>query len=86
MPLRSDIVGVVLAGGASSRMGVDKAILPLGGAPIITYAARALSDVFADVIVSSGGEKRYSFLFSRTPAHSAEFMLRSCMRETDLFL
>ena len=62
MPLRSDIVGVVLAGGASSRMGVDKAILPLGGAPIITYAARALSDVFADVIVSSGGEKRYSFL------------------------
>ncbi len=62
MPLRSDIVGVVLAGGASSRMGVDKAILPLGGAPIITYAPKALSDVFSDVIVSSGGEKRYSFL------------------------
>ena len=62
MPLRSDIIGVVLAGGASSRMGTDKALLPLGGAPIITYAAKALSSVFSEVVVSSGSGKRYAFL------------------------
>jgi molybdopterin-guanine dinucleotide biosynthesis protein A len=62
MPLRSDIVGVVLAGGSSSRMGTDKALLPLAGAPIITYAARSLSEVCSEVIVASGDQGRYSFL------------------------
>lgn len=62
MPLRSDIVGVVLAGGSSSRMGADKALLPLAGAPIITYAARTLCEVFSEVVVSVGTQERYSFL------------------------
>lgn len=62
MLIRNDIVGVVLAGGSSSRMGADKALLPLGGAPLITRGADALSAVFSEVLVSSGAVKRYAFL------------------------
>ena len=62
MPLRSDIVGVVLAGGVSSRMGADKALLPLGGTPIIKHVADVLSSVFSEVMVSSGAGHRYAFL------------------------
>jgi molybdopterin-guanine dinucleotide biosynthesis protein A len=62
MPLRKDVMGAILAGGTSSRMGSDKATLLLGGVPLIAYAAHTLTSVFSDVVVSSGKAPRYSFL------------------------
>jgi molybdopterin-guanine dinucleotide biosynthesis protein A len=58
-PLSAEPVGIVLAGGASSRMGRDKARLTLPGAPagstLPTLAARRLAEVCAEVAVADGG-------------------------------
>jgi molybdopterin-guanine dinucleotide biosynthesis protein A len=62
MNRRADIVGAILAGGGSSRMGADKATMPVNGIPMITHVAGTLSQVFAEVIVLAGREARYPFL------------------------
>lgn len=48
-----DIEGFILAGGASSRMGTDKAQLRLGGRTLVESTARALSQVAVRVRVVS---------------------------------
>jgi len=55
------ITGVVLAGGRSTRMGWDKALLKLNGKPLIQHVAEALHAVFDDVIVSAN-RADYDFL------------------------
>ncbi|HUG83647.1 MAG TPA: molybdenum cofactor guanylyltransferase [Euzebya sp.] len=46
--------GVVLAGGASRRMGRDKAVLPFEGQRLIDRAVGRLQQVAEDVVVASG--------------------------------
>lgn len=50
--------GVVLAGGASSRMGTDKAFVahPGSGEPLASVARRALADAGAAELLSVGGD------------------------------
>jgi molybdopterin-guanine dinucleotide biosynthesis protein A len=60
--LQSDIVGAVMAGGKSSRMGTEKALLPLGGRPMISHVISALSEVFSQVIVCGADPAKYGFL------------------------
>jgi molybdopterin-guanine dinucleotide biosynthesis protein A len=48
-------VGIVLAGGASSRMGRDKARLALAEGTLPALAARRLAAVCAEVAVADGG-------------------------------
>jgi molybdopterin-guanine dinucleotide biosynthesis protein A len=62
MSKRSDVLGAILAGGKSSRMGMEKALLPLKGRPMIQYVADALSSRFNEVVVVGGGKDKYSFL------------------------
>lgn len=57
--LELDAWGVVFCGGASRRMGRDKAGLFLAGSTLIDRAVRALASVSARVILASGAEPRY---------------------------
>src|SRR5215217_3864070 len=51
------VSGVVLAAGASTRMGAPKLLLPLGGEPIIRRTVRAVTDAGVDdVLVVLGYE------------------------------
>lgn len=48
--------GVVLAGGRSSRMGAPKALLDLGGEPMIRRVARALEAACDEIVLVLGAE------------------------------
>lgn len=52
-PFPEEIGGYVLAGGKSSRMGTDKALLELGGTPLVRHAVKKLQRVCMDVRVLS---------------------------------
>jgi len=48
-------VGVVVAGGASSRFGSDKALARLDGTTLVDRARRTLAAVCADVVIADAG-------------------------------
>lgn len=51
------LTGVVLAGGRSSRMGEDKALLRVGGRRLVDLAVGVLTAVCTEVIVAAGDRK-----------------------------
>ncbi len=52
------LTGLILAGGASSRMGVDKALLEFDGQPLLRRVARRLHPVCSELLVASGDGER----------------------------
>jgi len=63
--LPEDAAAIILSGGQSRRMGSDKAMLELGGAPMIATIAAQLSGNFNEVLIS-GDPGKYSFPGIRT--------------------
>ncbi len=62
MNLSEHVVGILLAGGKSSRMGKDKALMPFRGVPLIQYLMDRLAPVADEVIVTTNTPEDYSFL------------------------
>jgi molybdenum cofactor guanylyltransferase len=63
--LRREAAAIILAGGRSSRMGTDKAMLPFGGRPLIEHVARQVRPMFAEVLLSVAAGADYGFLGHR---------------------
>jgi molybdenum cofactor guanylyltransferase len=59
--LRSELTGIVIAGGKSRRMGAEKGLIPFNGKPLITYPVQMLGKVSAQVIISANSNS-YDFL------------------------
>jgi molybdopterin-guanine dinucleotide biosynthesis protein A len=58
----SDITGVILAGGKSSRMGVNKSFLKLGNQTIIERIVDLMKSIFSEVIIITNTPDEYKFL------------------------
>ena len=52
-----ECAGFVLAGGKSSRMGRDKALLEVGGVPMVARAIASLATACTDVAIASGDDR-----------------------------
>lgn len=61
-PRFSDVAGVILAGGESSRMGENKALLEINGTRIIETAYRLMSDLFDEVLLVTNSPESYKFI------------------------
>jgi molybdopterin-guanine dinucleotide biosynthesis protein A len=57
-----ELAGLVLCGGASRRMGRDKALIELGGATLLARAIEVLDRVAAPVMLACGPRPRYAEL------------------------
>lgn len=55
--MNAAFTGVVLAGGASRRMGQDKALVPVGGRPMARIVADVLAGAGAAEVVVVGGDR-----------------------------
>jgi molybdopterin-guanine dinucleotide biosynthesis protein A len=53
---QGSILGVILAGGKSTRMGVDKALVDLNGRPLIAHAIERLRPQVDAMTISANGE------------------------------
>jgi molybdenum cofactor guanylyltransferase len=62
MKADSKIVGVILAGGKSSRMGRNKALIEWEGLPLIAHVARTLQSLFQRVLIVADDAEPYRFL------------------------
>ncbi len=50
------IGGLILAGGKSSRMGMDKALVPLAGKPLLAHVIARLVPQVSDIVISANGD------------------------------
>ena len=59
---RAGVTGAILAGGRSTRMGRNKALLELNGRPFIQHVADTMAAVLPDVVVVADDVAPYRFL------------------------
>ncbi len=62
------VTGVILAGGSSSRMGCNKALLELNGKPFIEAVYQILASMFREVIIVTSNPDEYSSIPCRKVA------------------
>ncbi|MNW53937.1 Molybdenum cofactor guanylyltransferase [compost metagenome] len=57
-----EISGIILAGGRSSRMGSNKALLPLAGDPLIKRLTKELEAAVDHIVIAGGNHNVYGHL------------------------
>lgn len=77
----SQIAGIVLAGGQSSRMGRDKALLEFKGRPLIRHMMNILCDVGLKDIFISGSFEGYSCVEDESPSAGPVQGIRSILKK-----
>ena len=60
--LRSNATAIVMAGGESRRMGVDKSLLRVGGQPMIERICEQLRGHFDEILISANEPEKLAFL------------------------
>ena len=60
--IKKKVTGIVLSGGASSRMGKDKGLCEFRGKALITYAIEALLPLCDSILISSNNVDNYQEL------------------------
>jgi len=63
-----NVTGVILAGGQSSRMGSNKALLPFQGGRFIEAIYRQFAELFPEVLLVTNTPEQYNFLPCRKVA------------------
>ena len=67
---KADVCAVILAGGQSSRMGFNKALLDVGGQPLICVLIDRIRPLTDQILISSNDSDSYKFLnFPVVPDH-----------------
>ena len=56
----SDITGIILVGGRSSRMGRDKALLQIDGLPLVDRVLAAMSECFEQIVLVGDRKERFA--------------------------
>ncbi|NIP22763.1 MAG: NTP transferase domain-containing protein [Phycisphaerae bacterium] len=60
--LQEQATAIIMAGGGSSRMGIDKSMLLIKDKPIIQHICDQLSGTFSQILISTDDVEKYSFL------------------------
>ena len=58
---KTDITGIILAGGQSSRMGTDKAFIKIGNRTLIENSYDLIKNYCSEILISTNNHSGYSF-------------------------
>jgi molybdenum cofactor guanylyltransferase len=62
MGIKSGLTAIILAGGKSSRMGEDKALIPIQGVPMLQRVYQAAASIADPVYIVTSWPERYQYL------------------------